>query len=80
MAGVIRRRVLLNYRVDPCVTDRHVPSGFRPKLVNRHAIAGICLIRIEKLRPKGLPAMIGVSSENSAHRNAVTLKNDSGVV
>lgn len=71
MAGIIRRRILLNYRVDPEVVRRVLPRNFRPKLVHGHAIAGICLIRLEQVRPKGLPAFAGVASENSAHRVAV---------
>jgi hypothetical protein len=69
--GVIRRRVLLNYRVDPGVVARLLPSNFRPKLHHGHAIAGICLIRLEEIRPKGLPKMVGLTSENTAHRFAV---------
>lgn len=35
------------------------------------AVAGICLIRLERIRPKMLPQIIGISSENAAHRIAV---------
>lgn len=35
-------------------------------------MSGICLIRLEKIRPKGLPPAIGIASENAAHRVAVT--------
>lgn len=69
--GIIKRRILLNYRVNPQVIQTILPKNFRPKLVNGHAIAGICLIRLEQIRPNGLPAIIGISSENSAHRIAV---------
>jgi len=34
-------------------------------------VAGICLIRLERLRPKGLPAAVGLASENMAHRIAI---------
>jgi hypothetical protein len=71
ITGVIRRRILLNYRVAPEVLRGILPSTFRPKLVAGQAIAGICLIRLEEIRPKGMPAMMGLSSENSAHRIAV---------
>lgn len=40
-------------------------------MVNGKGIAGICLIRLKEVRPKGLPKQIGISSENGAHRIAV---------
>ena len=70
--GLIRRRLLINYRVDPDVARSLLPEPFAPKLYRGQAIAGICLIRLEAVRPAGLPAFIGVSSENAAHRLAVT--------
>jgi len=30
--GVIRRRLLVNFRVDPQVMQSHLPARFRPKL------------------------------------------------
>ncbi len=79
ISGLIRRRILLNYRVAPEVVQGILPEPFRPKLVGGRAIAGICLIRLEQIRPKGLPALLGFSSENSAHRIAVEWKGDDGV-
>jgi hypothetical protein len=70
--GLIRRRLLLNFRVAPEVMQKQLPSRFRPKLQGEHAIAGICLIRLEDIRPKHVPSFIGISSENGAHRIAVT--------
>lgn len=69
--GTIRRRLLVNFRVDPDVIARQLPSPFRPKLQDGWAIAGICLIRLENIRPRRFPAMVGLSSENAAHRIAV---------
>src|SRR4051812_8003028 len=71
MRGLIARRLLVNYRVDPQTLRSLLPSPFRPKLVSGFAIAGICLIRLEQIRPDGLPSFVGVSSENAAHRIAV---------
>jgi hypothetical protein len=71
ISGIIRRRILVNFRVDEQVMKNFLPSPFRPKLHRGHAIAGICLIRLEKIRPAALPAMLGISSENAAHRIAV---------
>ena len=34
-------------------------------------MAGICLIRLRDVRPNFLPAWLGISSENAAHRTAV---------
>ena len=72
MRGTIRRRVLVNYRVAPDVIKRLLPSGFEPKLVGGYAMAGMCLIRLEHQRPSWLPSGVGLSSENVAHRIAVT--------
>ncbi len=69
--GTIRRRLLLNYRVAPEICAAILPPKFRPKLIRGHAIVGICLIRLEHIRPKGFPQFIGIASENSAHRIAV---------
>jgi len=69
--GIIRRRILANFRVDPEVVQREMPTRFRPKLKDGYAVAGICLIRLENIRPKSLPEIVGLSSENAAHRVAV---------
>lgn len=69
--GVIDRRILINYQVDKEVLEKYLPEPFKPKLVNGKGIAGISLIRLKEIRPKGLPKQIGISSENGAHRIAV---------
>ena len=69
--GVIGRRILVNYRVDPDRLSRVLPEPFRPKLVDGWGMAGICLIRLREVRPRAFPAAVGVSSENAAHRIAV---------
>ena len=69
--GLIKRRLLINFRADSAAVQKILPAGFRPKLHQGHAIVGICLIRLEQIRPKGLPALLGVSSENAAHRIAM---------
>lgn len=69
--GIIRRRILANFRVDPEVMQSEIPARFRPKLQNGFAVAGICLIRLEHIRPRSMPEIIGLNSENAAHRVAV---------
>lgn len=69
--GIIDRRILVNYRVDPAVLAPLLPAPFRVKLVNGWAVAGICLIRLKHIRPRLAPAALGLASENAAHRIAV---------
>ena len=78
LEGVTKRRMLINFRVDPEIMQRFLPTPFRPKLHGNFAIAGICLIRLEHIRPKGLPTLFGFSSENAAHRIAVEWDDSSG--
>ena len=74
--GVIDRRLLVNYRVDPRVLEAMLPPPFRPQLIQGYGIAGICLIRLRDVRPAGLPQWLGLSSENAAHRIAVEWEAD----
>ena len=76
--GIIKRRILVNFRADPEVIQKILPGEFRPKLHKGKAIAGICLIRLEHIRPKFMPELIGINSENAAHRIAVIWKDDNG--
>lgn len=69
--GVIARRILVNYRVDPAVLAATLPAPFRPKLHRGYGLVGICLIRLRGIRPVFFPAWMGISSENAAHRAAV---------
>jgi hypothetical protein len=77
--GIIKRRLLVNFRAQPEVVQRILPQPFRPKLHNGHSLVGICLIRLEQIRPAGLPALVGVSSENAAHRIAVEWTDEAGI-
>ena len=76
--GTIKRRLLINYRVDAAVMQRQLPAPFRPKLHEGHAIAGMCLIRLEDIRPRRFPRAVGLSSENAAHRIAVAWEDETG--
>jgi hypothetical protein len=69
--GIIDRRVLANFHIDPDVMADVLPPPFRPKLVTGYAIGGICLIRLKNVRPRFLPFPWGIGSENAAHRIAV---------
>jgi hypothetical protein len=74
--GVISRRVLLNYRIDPDVLRRALPAPFRPKLYRGRGVGGVCMIRFKGLRPRFLPSWLGMASENAAHRVAVEWEED----
>src|SRR5258708_25995650 len=78
MESIIDRRILVNYRVDPHYLERLLPGPFRPKLVHGMGIAGICLIRLKQIRPHSLPTLLGLSSENAAHRIAVAWEENGG--
>lgn len=69
--AVMGRRILVNFRLRPDVVAGLLPSPFRPQLVSDWAMGGICLIRLEAMRPAWLPRALGVASENAAHRIAV---------
>ncbi len=69
--GLIDRRILVNFRVQPAVLAGLLPSPFRPQLVGGWGMAGICLIRLRQVRPGYFPRQLGIASENAAHRIAV---------
>jgi hypothetical protein len=77
--GTIKRRLLVNFRADLAVVQRILPQPFQPKLHRGHSLVGICLIRLEQIRPAGLPGALGLSSENAAHRIAVEWTDAGGI-
>ena len=79
ITGVIDRRILVNFTIDADIAKTIVPAPFSPKIFDGKAIAGICLIRLKYVRPKGLPYFIGINSENGAHRIAVEWEEDGHV-
>ena len=78
--GVIDRRMLVNYRCDPAALSALLPKPFRPKLIDGLGMAGICLIRLRQMRPRGVPRFVGVGSENAAHRIAVQWNDADGAI
>ncbi len=77
--GIIKRRILINYRAEPESVQKILPAPFRPKIFKNKAIAGICLIRLEHARPKFVPGFLGLTSENAAHRIAVVWEDENGI-
>lgn len=79
LRGVIDRRILINFRLDPTAVRRVLPHPFRPRLVHGYAIGGICLMRLKDLRPRRLPGLLGLKSENGTIRFAVQWEQDGEV-
>lgn len=77
--GIIRARLLLNYRVDPDVVRPLLPEAFAPLTVNGAAVAGVCVIRLEKVRPKILRWFPPMSFISLAHRVAVQWRDQAGL-
>ncbi|MFJ8434874.1 DUF2071 domain-containing protein [Kitasatospora sp. NPDC094019] len=79
LSSVVERRLLVNYRLDPHAAARLLPAPLRPQLVRGHAVAGICLLRLGGVRPAWAPGVLGLRSENAAHRIAVEWDGPDGV-
>jgi hypothetical protein len=73
LRGIIARRLLVNYRVDPDALNQALPPPFEPLLIDGYGVAGICLIRLTQIKPVGPPGPWGFSSEGGAHRIAVRI-------
>jgi len=69
--GVIERRLLVAYRLDPDVAQNLLPAPFRTRLISGYAVAGIALARLGQLRPAGLPSVGGLTRESATHGIAV---------
>ena len=75
----LRRRLLISYRVDPDVAVSLLPAGFRPRIVDGSAVAGVCVLGLESIRPGWSSGRWGLRSENAAHRIAVEWDGPDGV-
>lgn len=76
--GLLDRRILLNYHFDLEFLGKFLPPPFEARAHKGRGVGGICMIRFRALRPRGLPSIFGINSENAAHRIAVQW-NDKGV-
>ena len=71
--GTIRLRALINFRVDAQLVQRLLPAPLRVRAVEGCATFGICLIRLERMRPSllGQRSDAGLASDNVAYRISV---------
>lgn len=76
ITGILDRRILLNYSLDPDYLKRFLPAPFKPRLYKGKGVGGVCMIRFSALRPKFAPEFLGIDSENAAHRIAVEWEQD----
>jgi hypothetical protein len=67
----VRRRLLISYRLHPAVAQTLIPDQFRPQIVDGSAVAGVCMIGLQSVRPGWLRPRVGLRTENVAHRIAV---------
>ena len=75
----IERRLLVNYRIKPEFVVPLLPEPFHPQLVNGYAVGGVCFLRLGQTRPTGMPRVLGLTTENVAHRFAVEWDTDEGM-
>lgn len=71
IGGRMERRILVAVRVRPEVAAQVIPAPLQPRIIDGWNIAGVCLIRLGNMRPRGVPEWAGLRSENAAHRFAV---------
>jgi hypothetical protein len=76
--GFISHRLLVNAIVDPDEAAGHLPAGVRPHITADGTVVGCCLLAIERLRPAGVPPMLGVGIHAAAHRISVEWEDESG--
>ena len=74
--GLIDRRILINYRVDPDVVKALLPGDLEPLVINGYASAGICLLRLKNIGMKHTPSFLRITSENAAHRFLIKYQQD----
>ena len=75
--ALIVRHLLVNYRVDPALIEPHLPAPLRPQLIDGWAVTGFCLIALAQGRTE-TGGVIGVRTENAAHRIAVEWRDREG--
>ena len=69
--GVIERRLIVIYRLDPKVAKELLPPPWQARLIGGYAVAGIALAHLGRLRPAGLPPVAGLARESVTHGIAV---------
>lgn len=74
--GFLERRVLVNYRVAPGVLERLLPPRTHLRLCRGVGIATVSLVRQSHVRPRFLPAALGLSSDSAVY--SICVEGDGG--
>jgi hypothetical protein len=78
--GIIDRRILINYRIEPKVVKSLLPPHLEPVVINGYASGGICLLRLKSIGVKYSPSFLRITSENAAHRFLITYRKDGQII
>lgn len=74
--GVIDRKVIVQYRVDPDVLALQLPEPYRPRLIRGVGVAGVCVFRVRGFHHRLLPTILQNVSENIVYRVGVEWTED----
>lgn len=79
MVGGLSSCYLVTYETEPANVARHLPPGLRPALHGGKAHWGIVLSIVDKMRPKGLPRLLGSTYTHLALRAYAEANDADGV-
>src|SRR5258708_34567201 len=65
--AVIRRRLLVNFRVSPDILAKTLPPPFEPRLVHGWGMAGVLPIGLGNFSTGGVPAALRPTTGKPAH-------------
>jgi len=73
MRGLVRRRFLINYPVEPALLEPFVPPGGELSLHQGKAWLSDCFVHISHMRPSVMPPGLGMSFHYLIHRTRARL-------
>jgi uncharacterized protein YqjF (DUF2071 family) len=73
MQGIVRRRFLINYPVEPSLLEPFVPPGGELSLHQGKAWLSDCFVHISNMRPSWVPRALGITFHYLIHRTRAVL-------
>jgi hypothetical protein len=67
LEGVVERRLVVHFRVDVDAARGLLPAGLAPIERAGRAVAGVTLVRLGRVRPRGLKPLGGLGVETMVH-------------